>query len=134
MATSDQFKLGSVYDFTTYAPGVLGTYRNVRVEGIVDHRTAFQYVDPAALHANVYGSLPANSAPNDFRQYYYLVVLQPNGTRLAVGLPWIQGTSIELKERNRIRAVIEDVGVDDMERVKRALQSNGFTVGEVTLD
>lgn len=134
MATSEQFKLGSVYDFVTYAPSVLGTFRNVRVEGIVDHRTAFQYGDVAALHANVFGSIPENTAPNDFRQYYYLVVLQPNGTRLAIGLPWIDANSIELKTRNRIRVVIEDVGVDDMPAVRRMLAANGFNSSEVTLE
>lgn len=134
MANSNQFNLGSVYDLTTFAPALLGTFRNVRVEGIVDHRTASQYIDPAAYHANVYGTLPENSAPNDYRRYYYLIVLLPNGTRTALGLPWIDGASIELKERNKITVSISDVGPDDIERIKLALSSNGYSAVTIEID
>lgn len=134
MATSEQFKLGSVYDFITYAPSVLGNFKNVRIEGIVDHRAAYQYADVAAMHANVYGSLPEQSAPNDFRKYYYVIVLQPNGTRLAIGLPWIDVGSVELKERNRVRVTIEDVGPDDLPSIKRMLSANGYHSTEVILE
>jgi hypothetical protein len=134
MATADQFEMGSVYDFITHAPAVLGSFKNVRVTGVVDYRTAQQYIDVAAYHANVYGSLPENTAADDFRRYYYLVVVQANGQRTAVGLPWIDGSSIQRKERMRATIAVEDVGPDDLERLNRALVSNGFTVGSIDLE
>lgn len=134
MATSDQFQMGSAYDFITYAPSVLGSFKNVRVTGIVDYRGAQQFIDPAAYHANVFSSLPANSAPDDHTRYYYLVVVQSNGTRTAVGLPWIDAASVVLKERGRATIGVEDVGPDDMARLKRALVSNGFIVGSIELE
>lgn len=134
MANSNQFNLGSVYDLVTYAPALLGTFRNVRVEGIVDHRTASQYIDPASYHANVFGALPENSAPDDYRRYYYLLILQPNGTRTALGLPWIDGTTVELKERNTITIRVDDVGPDDIEKLKMALSANGYKAVTIEID
>lgn len=134
MANSDQFELGAMYDFTTYAPTVLGTFRNVRAVGVVDHNGAQQYIDPAAAHANVYGSLPANSAPDDHTRYFYLVVTQTNGLRTAIGLPWIDGSSVQLKERGRAIVTLEDFGPEDMSRLRMALASNNFTVGNIELD
>lgn len=134
MANSTQFDLGSVYDLTTYAPALLGTFRNVRVEGIVDHRTAGQYIDPAAYHANVYGTLPENSTPNDYRRYYYLILLLPNGTRTALGLPWVDGNTVTLKQRNKITIHIEDVGPDDIEELRLALSANGYTAVSIDID
>lgn len=134
MANSSQFNLGSVYDLTTFAPALLGTFRNVRVEGIVDHRAASQYIDPAAYHANVYGTLPANTAPNDYRRYYYLILLMPNGTRTALGLPWVDGSTVTLKERNKITIHVEDVGPDDIENLKLALSANGYRAVTIDID
>jgi hypothetical protein len=133
MATTNQFTMGAMYDFTTHAPAVLGAFRSVKVTGIVDYRGAQQYIDPAARHANVYGSLPANTAPDDHTRYYYLVVVQTNGSTTALGLPWIVSDSVQLKERGRISVSIEDTGPEDMANIKRALISNGFTVGKIEL-
>lgn len=134
MATSDQFQMGAAYDFITYAPSVLGSFKNVRVTGIVDYRGAQQFIDPAAYHANVFSTLPSNSAPDDHTRYYYLVVVQPNGARTAVGLPWIDGASVTLKERGRAIVTVEDFGPDQMERLKRALVSNGFDQISIALE
>lgn len=133
MATSNQFDLGAMYDFTTHAPTTLGSFHNVKAAGIVDYRGAQQYIDPAARHANVYGNLPANTAPDDHTRYFYLVVVQSNGGRTAVGLPWIVGDSVQLKQRGLIHVSVEDAGPEDMENIKRALVSNGFTVGKIEL-
>jgi hypothetical protein len=126
--------MGSAYDFITYAPSVLGSFSNVRVTGIVDYRGAQQFIDPASYHANIYSSLPENTAPDDHTRYYYLVVVQTNGSRTAVGLPWIDGASVLLKDRGRAVVSIEDIGADDMSRLKQALSSNGFTIGSITLE
>lgn len=133
MASSDQFNMGAMYDFTTHAPAVLGSFKNVQAAGIVDHRGAQQYIDPAARHANVYGSLPENTAPDDHTRYYYLVVVLSSGARTAVGLPWIVTDSVQLKTRGRANISVEDVGPEDMENIKRALVSNGFIVGKIDL-
>jgi hypothetical protein len=134
MATSEQFQMGSAYDFITYAPSVLGSFKNVRVTGIVDYRGAQQYIDPASYHANVFSTLPANSAPDDHTRYYYLVVVQSNGTRTAVALPWIDGASVAIRERGRATVSLEDVGPDDLDRLRRSLAHNGFVIGSIELN
>lgn len=131
---AEDFKIESVYDFSTFASSILGTFKGVRVKGVVDHRLAYNFIDPAAMHANVYGSLPSDEVPDDFRKYQYLIVEMPNDETTAIGLPWINRSSIELRQRNRIHLTIEDVGTEDLSKVKRALESNGFTVSDIELD
>jgi hypothetical protein len=134
MATADQFKFGSIYTFTTYSPNVLGTFNAVKVEGITDYQGALkENLDPAAMHANVYGSLPEHTAVDDHRSYYYLIVTMSNGQRRAIGLPWIDGTTVQLISRLNAVVSIPDVGPDDIIRIKNALISNGFNVGSVRL-
>lgn len=134
MARSDQFELGSRYDFTTFSPAIFGNFNNVLVNAITDYRMAFKYIDVAARHVDVFGYLPPGTAPNDFTKYPYLIITTPNGNTTALGLPWIQEGSVMLRGRSRIRVTIEDVGPDDIEKVREALSSNNFTVSEVTLD
>lgn len=134
MATKEQFDLGATYTFITHAPAVLGVFRNVKVEAILDWRTAQQYGDPAAMHANVYGTLPENTAPNDFRRYYYLLILTTNGTRTILGLPWIDGDSVEVNEHQRAVLTLENIGVDDLPRIRNMVSANGFTLSRLELE
>lgn len=134
MAGSNDFTMGSVYSFNTYAPALLGTFENVRVEGIVSHSDVRKYIDPATMHANVYSSLPENSTPNDYTKYYYLVVKQSNGTFTAIGLPWIDATSIVLKDRNTAYITVDDIGPDDIPLIKEALAANGYRAVDVRIE
>lgn len=133
MATADQFEFGAVYDLVTYAPNVLGTFKGVRVFGIIDSQGAYAYIDPAARHASVYSSLPSGAAENDFRSYYYVLLEYPNGTKTALGIPWIDGAQVTKIDYYSARVIIEDVGPDSLEQIRLALQSNGFQVGSLEL-
>tara|TARA_B100000929_G_scaffold291132_1_gene288232 strand:- start:8860 stop:9261 length:402 start_codon:yes stop_codon:yes gene_type:complete len=130
MANMNEFQLQSVYDFTTHAPSVLGDFKKVKVVAFGDWNIAQTYIDVAAMHVNVYGTLPAGTI-NDYKSYSYIIIVLQNGERTALGLPWIDSASIQLFERNTIYATIEDVGPDDVDKIKRVLSSNGY--GNVTL-
>lgn len=133
MTNMSNFQLGSVYDFTIHAPSLLGEFKNVKIVGFGDHQMAQQYIDPVALHANIYGSLP-KGVIDDYKSYSYVVVRFDNGKRTAVGLPWIQDGSITLKERNTIFATIEDVGPGDVDKINRILTSNGYNNVNLRID
>lgn len=133
-ARPEDFELESLYDFTTFAPTILGTFRGVRVKGIIDHQLAFNFIDPAAMHANVYSSLPQDQVPDDFRKYSYLVLTMPNDQKTAVGLPWIERSSVEKRGRGKATIVIDDVASSDLSKVQKALSSNGFKVSSVELN
>lgn len=133
MASSNQFEIGAVYDFITYAPSILGTYKNVRVEGIVNHTASRYYIDPAAMHANVYSTLPEGTI-NDYRQYNYLMVKTTSNNIYALGLPWIDGDSVVRKSFQKAYVTIEDVGPEDVEKIRLALVSNGYTPSKIILE
>ena len=132
MASADQFDIGSVYTFTTHAPTVLGTYSHVLIDGISDYQVARHFIDPAKLHVQIYNALPS-SVPDDHRKYNYLLLTRSNGERTALGLPWIDENSIEAIQRQRIEVLIEDVGVEDVERVRKLLLANGYTLNNIEL-
>jgi hypothetical protein len=58
----------------------------------------------------------------------------PNGTRTALGLPWVDGNTVVLKERNKITIHVEDVGPNDIEELKLALASNGYRAVSIEID
>lgn len=131
MANSSQFQCGKSYDFTTYAPAFLGSFTNVQVIGVVSAPLAAAYLDIYAAHANVFGSLPQGSAANDASKYDYVIVRMSNGTDVALGLPWIDGSTVQLRERGRLTIDIDDVGPDDVETIRLALSANGFKISAV---
>lgn len=133
MAEKSDFETGSIYNFTTYAPSLLGNYNTVSVDGIGNHVVVRGLIDPAALHAQVYPSLPS-TVKDDYREYFYLLLTRPNGQRTAVGLPWIEASSIERIDKRRIVATVENAGVDDVERIRKILLANNYKVGDVTIE
>ena len=132
MASQDQFKIGSTYSFTTYSPSLLGNFRNVSIDGVGDYQIARHFIDPAAMHIALYDVLP-ESTPDDHRKYNYIVMTKTSGEKTALGLPWIDGNSIEQIERQKIEVKLEDVGTEDIERVRKLLLANGYEVASVEL-
>lgn len=133
MARADQFEPGDIYDFMTHASALLGTFKGVRVIGTVTHEGVRGYIDPAASHAAVYGTLP-EGIPDNYKQYNYLVITQPNGNTTALGLPWIDENSVHKKEFGEANARIINVSVEDRDKIRNALTSNGFQVANIVFD
>lgn len=133
MAEKSDFEIGSIYSFTTHAPSLLGNFSNVSVDGIGDHVVARGLIDPAALHTQVYSSLP-DDVEDDYRSYYYILVTRTNGNRTAVGLPWIESSSIERVDKRKIVATVENVGTDDVERIRKILRANNYDVADVEIE
>lgn len=133
MSSITNFQLGAKYNFVVY-PTVLGTFKNVKIEGFVDYATAGNYIDVPAMHANVFGSIPTGLCPNDPRQYNYLLIRLSNGTQTAIGLPWISESTIELVESKRCIIVLEDESSERASILRSALAAVGGKVTSIQFE
>lgn len=133
MADQTHFSIGSNYDFNTYSPAILGSFQNVKILGITDHSSVRQYIDPAVYHARVYGSIPGGT-PDDYRQYYYLLLQHPNGSKTALGLTWIDESSVVANGLATIVATISNADPATAPAIiRRALAAHGFNEVDVII-
>lgn len=133
MSLLDQFSLGDYASFEVYPSGILKTsYTNVQIKAIVDADTARYWIDPPALHANVFPTLPQGT-PNDYQAYSYLKIILPDGTPTAVGIPWIDESTFEVQTLASLRFTVENVNPSDRQRIIQALSSNGYTAVSVSV-
>lgn len=133
MAEKTQFEINRHYNFNVHAVSILGIQRNVEVLGVVDHETASLFNDVAALHTNVYSSLPEGTVQDDYRAYSYLIFKTTNGSKVAYGLPWIDGDSVEVIGIKSAFITIPNVGADDVENIRKALIAIGKIPSNIEL-
>ena len=118
--------IGKLVSFTVYPSAVLGTlFVRAKVLALLDAETAFQYIDPPSLHANVYPMLPVGT-PNQYDAYLYVKLRLQNGTVTCVGLPWIDAATIVEVSDLQYQIVVSNVNANDYERIRTALVANGF--------
>lgn len=118
--------IGKIVSFSVYPAAILGTgFDLVKLEGIVPASAAFQYIDAASMHANVYPTLPPGT-PNRFDAYLYALIRLANGTMTCVGLPWIDNGTIAIASSTTFVVNITDVTPDDLQQLREALLYNGF--------
>lgn len=119
---------GAVVDFTVAAPEILTQgWLNVTINSVMDMSTAQDLgLDVMSMHNNIYPTIKDKGVPNDPSQYQYVRVTKPSGAVMVLGIPWINEASIKLVERHNIVVRISDVGPNDVQRIKAALESNGY--------
>lgn len=134
MLTPQDIVLDSTVSFDLYAPQVLGTgWKNAKTKSILDaDDVRFLGIDPAAMHANVYPSLPAGT-PNDFRAYKYLKLVLASGEVTAVGLPWIKQDTYVVSTNQKMIVTIDNVSPDMQNSIRLALSAIGVSVYDVQL-
>lgn len=117
--------LGKLLTLNLYPSAILGTQlQKVSFDAIIDHDTARRWIDPAALHANVYGTLP-NGVPNDYRKYFYGKFTNQNGTVVVIGLPYIE--SFEVHTQSKMIITIEGIDPITAPSLAKAMcTANGF--------
>lgn len=134
MAIYDYLVFGKTLSFDVYPGTVIGsTFSNVKVLAILDRDTANIWIDTAAMHVNVYPMLP-NGVPDDPSQYQYVKLQHPNGKISVVGIPWINESTIQVIEVGTLVITVDNVGVDDRERIINALNANGYRAARVVLN
>lgn len=126
------FVLRKVYNFSVYPVNLLGDiFQNVTVMGILDEETARAFIDTVGRHKQFYPQLPEGT-PNDWTAYNYLKLKLENGDTTVIGIPWIRQDTVVEVTAQQIKAVIPNVTVADIPKIRNALLSNGYTA-EVTL-
>lgn len=133
MLATSSIVLGSIVNFSQYAPAVIGQgYQGATVLAILDWDSAQAYINPATVHAAIYPSLPAGT-PNDYRAYPYLKIKTASGQTTAVGFPWIQSSSYVVQSAAKLTIVIDSVDPEDQNNIKAALSALGFTNATITI-
>lgn len=83
-------------------------------------------VDTAALHANVYPTLPAGT-PNRHDGYPYAKLTTATKGTVIVGLPWIKSDTVQIIESIRAVVEVDNLTVDKLRLLRDVLLANGFT-------
>jgi len=128
-----EVQIGQRFSFEVYPTAILGNhFRDVKLEGILSARSAASYgVDIAALHANVYPTLPSGSVQNDPFTYGYIRIQFPSGEFSVVGIPWIRQDTVQVASGGRIVLAFEDKTQVDLDRMLMALSSNGYRPDDI---
>lgn len=116
---------GSKVKFNTHANTIRSIFDGVKVHGIVSAEIAALSEDIQAKHLAVKPNVP--NLPNSHLDYSY-VIIESNGQREAIGLPWIVEASIQVSSKAKYQIVIDNVEVNDVAGIQRALQARGVTV------
>lgn len=123
-------------DFVVDAPQIVGTgFENVYILGEIDSTTAIALGDDVyAKHRNIYPFIKDKPGVADNPDsYMYIRVKKLNGSVVILGKPWIREESIKVVKRKNISVYIPDVGTEDVNIVKAALESNGYPNAVVKL-
>ena len=116
---------GSTVSFNTHSNVIRSIFDGVKVHGIVSADIASLAEDIQAKHLQVKPNVP--NLPNSHLDYSYVIV-ESNGQREAIGLPWIVENSIQISAKSKYQIVIDNVEVNDVAGIQRALQARGVTV------
>lgn len=131
MLNLQDLPLGATVSFEFHSAAMLGTgYKNAKLLAILDADTARQFIDPVAMHANVYPTLPP-STPDRYDGYHYLKLRLANGSIDVVGIPWIKDETFVEVTTKSMRLTVENVAPADQNKVIEALSANGFTAVKV---
>lgn len=133
MLTPSQLPIGSIVNFDLYPTQVLGTsIKRAKVLAHLDADTAAFWIDPIALHANVYPTLP-EGVPNSYKGYLYVKLQLASGEITAIGFPWIREETVAIVSTQTIQLTIANVSAEDQNAILEALSANGFSAVDVAI-
>lgn len=114
---SNPFVIGNTYNFSTYAPAILGAeHNNMVVKGIFGYDVATSFTQPDVKHSVIYPYLVDEgiTVANDPVNYTYVLFKAQNGSNVVLALEWIKLlTVIELTTRKLIIEIDDAKPGDD---------------------
>lgn len=126
MSAMSKMKIGDTVSFDVYPASIIGTkFKQCKVLAFLDAESAVNWIDPAAMHINVYPTLPTGT-PNRYNAYSYIKVRLANGVTTCVGDPWIKADTVKVVTSNRLQVILEDVNPEDAQKVANILLQNGY--------
>ena len=121
---SEKMQVFNIVSFQVYPSGILGTkFNNVQIMGILDAASCVGIIDPPALHANVYPTLPAG-AVDDYTKYPYYKIKLQDGTVTCIGRPWIREETVKVVTQQDLHIVLNNISLDDVARWREIVTLN----------
>lgn len=126
------FDIGKVYTFNTVAPALLGTtIKNATLEGVLDFKRAMKHENMVLKFRQIYPALPVGTVDNPAAFTYYLFKSEA-GADIVFAEPWIDASSIQLIEAINFQVTVPNASLQDMTRVRDALNALGITGYTIT--
>lgn len=130
MQVNEYFSIDDVISFNVYPAAILGnSFTRVKVLALVDADTAKLFgIDPIALHAAIYPTLPTESKNTykKYTDYKYIKIQKSNGDITALGLPWMNMESVVVIESTTARFTVALDSPTDIDEILALLNANGY--------
>lgn len=133
MLILDKFELNQAVDLVLYPNTIIKTsFKNCKVKSYLnyDDAQALGY-DPQGLHNQVVSKLPA-SAPTDYRDYAWLVVILANGEKTCIGEAWIDPDQITVLQTKTMKYTINNVTPELQQKILQTFTGLGISLNDVT--
>lgn len=120
------FELKKLYNFTTYAPAILGgDFTQARVVALLDYDSALKYANVDLLQRQVYSKLPVGTV-DEVSSYTFVLVERSDGTRVVLAYPWIIPESVVEVKTVSLSVTIYNADDTDMARIRDVLNTMGY--------
>lgn len=126
------FAIGKVYNFNTKAPSLLGiSIKNAKLIGIFDYNTALTHDNILLKYRQIYPLLPAGT-PNSPETCIYYHFKSESGEKIVLADQWIEESTIEVVEHINFKVTFNQASLQDISRVRDALNALGYTNYTIT--
>ena len=128
--------LGDVVSFNVFdnVKAVIPTkFENAQLVAVLDADTAKSLIDPYTLHRNIFPLLEAGTSPDNPESYTYIKVKLANGKFTAVGMPWINQTTIEKRDSSTAQITVGNISSTELQRFKDHVTAGGWSVLEAKM-
>jgi hypothetical protein len=120
------FELKKLYNFTTYAPAILGgDFKQARVVALLDYDSALKYANVDLLQRQVFSKLPVGTV-DAVSSYTFVLIERSDGVRVVLAYPWIIPESVVEVKTVSITATIYNADDTDMARIRDVLNTMGY--------
>ena len=129
-------KPGDTVSFNLYGVGSSSNILNATLMAIELGSGLRNPAQAAANHANLYSSLPisnSNPVPNNYTGYNYLLLKNPNGEFVEIGLPWIIPNTVTRLTRQTCTIVLHDFDSGQVSALASYLTVGGYINPTITL-
>lgn len=119
-------EISKVYTFNTVAPSILGTtIKSAKLVGILDYQSAIAFDNIDLKYRAIYPLLPSGTQDTPELNIYYRFQSE-SGEKIIMADIWIQESTIEVIEHVNFQILFTDASMNDIPRVKDALNALGY--------
>ncbi len=125
---TNPFVVGNSYDFTTYAPAILGSdHKNMRVKAVFGYEMATSFSQPDVQHSAIYPYLISEgvAVPDDPKSYTYVMLSTDAGVDVIMAVEWVKLDSVEQITSRKLIIEIPDTKPGDAEYYRNVLLTAG---------